>query len=106
MGDIGIAPTPVDKWSIGKSGFKIIQYMATGLPTIASPVGANAQIVVDGVTGVLAETHEQWVESIVKLAGDINLRKTMGEAARREVMEKYTLASVANVWRRLLTGEK
>jgi len=58
-GDIGIAPTPMDQWSVGKSGFKIVQYMASGLPTIASPVGANQEILVNGTTGFLPESQDQ-----------------------------------------------
>ena len=103
MGDIGIAPTPVDQWSIGKSGFKIIQYMASGLPTIASPVGANSQIVVDGATGFLAESHEQWTAAIVRLANDLLLRSKMGDAARRKAMEKYTLSQAKAVWTKILS---
>ncbi len=106
MGDIGIAPTPVDQWSIGKSGFKIIQYMATGLPTIASPVGANSQIVVDGVTGILAESQEQWTAAIVRLAGEVRLRETMGKACRQRVMERYTLEQAKEVWRKLLSFDE
>jgi len=102
MGDIGIAPTPVDQWSIGKSGFKIIQYMAAGLPVIASPVGANAQIAVEGVTGLLPESQEQWTAAIVKLATDVELRKKMGAAGRAEVMGKYTLQQAREVWLALL----
>ena len=52
-GDVGIAPTPTDRWTLGKCGFKIVQYMAAGLPVIASPVGANAELVVPGGTGLL-----------------------------------------------------
>jgi len=102
LGDIGIAPTPVDQWSVGKSGFKIIQYMATGLPTIASPVGANAQIITEGITGLLPESHEQWTDAIVKLANDYELRKTMGGAARKAVLNHYTLNRARAVWLNLM----
>ncbi len=102
QGDIGIAPTPVDHWSVGKSGFKIIQYMAAGLPTIASPTGANAQIVVDGTTGLLPKSADQWTAAIVKLATDCAARSAMGQAARLELMQKYTLRQAAQVWRELL----
>jgi glycosyltransferase involved in cell wall biosynthesis len=102
MGDIGIAPTPVDQWSVGKSGFKIIQYMATGLPVIASPVGANQQIVRDGVTGILAESHEQWTAAIVQLARDVQTRRRMASAALGNVKAHYTLEQAREVWRDLL----
>jgi glycosyltransferase involved in cell wall biosynthesis len=102
MGDIGIAPTPVDQWSVGKSGFKIIQYMATGLPVIASPVGANSRIVRDGATGILAPTPEQWTAAIVRLAKDVEIRRWMGAAALAEVRANYTLERAREVWRGLL----
>jgi glycosyltransferase involved in cell wall biosynthesis len=105
-GDIGIAPTPVDQWTIGKSGFKIIQYMATGLPTIASPVGANEQILIDGTTGLLASSMEQWTEAIVRLAGDVALRAQMGAAARRLVETDYSLERARHVWREVLDVER
>lgn len=101
-GDIGIAPTPVDQWSIGKSGFKIIQYMAAGLPSIASPVGANAQIVESGITGLLPDSPAEWTAAIVKLALDAELRAKMGSAARAAVMQKYTLSRAREVWLGLL----
>jgi glycosyltransferase involved in cell wall biosynthesis len=104
-GDIGIAPTPADAWTAGKSGFKIVQYMAAGLPTIASPVGANADILTDGVTGLLPETAEGWPDAIVQLAGDVPRRRAMGSAARELVLSGYNLGRAADVWRRLLSGE-
>jgi glycosyltransferase involved in cell wall biosynthesis len=103
-GDIGIAPTPIDQWSIGKSGFKIIQYMATGLPVIASPVGANATIVADGKTGLLPETLDQWTEAIVSLANNLSLRQAMGAAGRAAVLAGYTEERARQVWRELLDG--
>jgi glycosyltransferase involved in cell wall biosynthesis len=101
-GDIGIAPTPCDRWTLGKCGFKIIQYMAAGLPVIASPVGANAEIVRDGETGFLAATPEEWVKAIKTLAGDVDLRRRMGEAGRQRVEQAYSLTRAANVWAGLL----
>ncbi len=104
-GDIGIAPTPDDRWTAGKSGFKIVQYMAAGLPTIASPVGANAAIIRDGVTGVLPATAEDWPDAIERLASDAGLRAAMGAAARQDVMAGYTLERARAVWRDVLAGD-
>ena len=93
LGDIGIAPTPVDQWSVGKSGFKIIQYMASGLPTIASPVGANATIVEAENTGLLPDTMPQWTQAIVRLARDHQLRAAMGSAAAAQCSREIHDAS-------------
>jgi glycosyltransferase involved in cell wall biosynthesis len=102
-GDIGIAPTPCDRWTLGKCGFKIIQYMAAGLPVVASPVGANAEIVRPGGTGFLAETPQEWVDAIRRLAGDVELRRRMGRAGRERVEREYSLTRGADVWARLLS---
>lgn len=100
-GDIGIAPTPDDRWTRGKCGFKIIQYMAAGLPVIASPVGANAEIV-RPETGTLASTSAEWTEGIVRLAGDLSLRRSMGEAGRTCVEREYSITRAADAWAQLL----
>jgi glycosyltransferase involved in cell wall biosynthesis len=105
-GDIGIAPTPKDQWTAGKSGFKIIQYMATGLPTIATPVGANAAIVTNGVDGILPATDAHWPDAIVRLATDTAARREMGLAARKTVDRLYTHERAAKVWRDVLSNSK
>ncbi len=100
--DVGIAPTPSDPWTLGKCGFKIVQYMASGLPAIASPVGANATLVTADTTGLHAVTGEQWTEAIVRLAGDAALRASMGAAGRARVERDLNLGYAADTWARLL----
>lgn len=101
-GDIGIAPTPEDRWTLGKCGFKIIQYMATGLPVIASPVGANREIVLDGETGFLPNSQGDWPAAICALATDPDKRQAMGVAARRRVEEHFSITRAADFWSSLL----
>ena len=90
--DIGIMPLPDAPWEHGKCGYKLIQYMACGLPTIASPVGANVDIVRDGETGYLAETPDDWERALRELARDESLRRRMGAAGRRRVEQHYCTA--------------
>jgi glycosyltransferase involved in cell wall biosynthesis len=101
-GDIGIAPTPSDEWTAGKCGFKIVQYMAAGLPVIASPVGANSKILVAQKTGLLPETPGDWVGAIVELAQNPQLRAQMGAAARRRAEEEYSIERAVAFWDELL----
>jgi glycosyltransferase involved in cell wall biosynthesis len=89
--DIGIMPLPDDKWERGKCAYKLIQYMACALPLVASPVGMNIEVVTHGENGFLAETEEEWVESLSMLIRDAGLRKQMGEKGFALVQEKYTV---------------
>lgn len=89
--DIGIMPLTDTPWARGKCGYKLIQYMACGLPVIASPVGVNAEIVEHGVNGFLASTEAEWAESLRTLLSDAALRARMGEAGRRKVEWNYSL---------------
>jgi glycosyltransferase involved in cell wall biosynthesis len=102
QGDIGIAPTPEDRWTLGKCGLKIVQYMAAGLPVIASPVGANKDIVLAGQTGLLPENPQQWLAAITQLCGDLELRRRWGAAGRQRAEESYSLARAADFWATLL----
>lgn len=88
--DIGIMPLPDNDWSRGKGGYKLYQYMATGLPVVASPVGINTSIVDHGSTGFLAHTAEEWVKYLRILMSDGELRKKMGEAGREKAAREYS----------------
>jgi glycosyltransferase involved in cell wall biosynthesis len=89
--DIGIMPLSDTPWARGKCGYKLIQYMACGLPVVASPVGVNAEIVEHGVNGFLATTEAEWSEALATLLRDPALRQRMGAAGRRKVEEHYSL---------------
>ena len=90
--DIGIMPLNDSPWERGKCGYKLIQYMACGLPVIASPVGVNSTIVVPEKNGLLANTLDEWQEALVRLLqADISYRVSMGRAGRNYVENWYTL---------------
>jgi glycosyltransferase involved in cell wall biosynthesis len=93
--DVGVMPISDDPWTRGKCGFKVVQYLAAGVPAIASPVGLNRDLVVPGRTGLWAETLEEWEERFVQLAGDRELRARMGHAGRRLVEEQFSLQQTA-----------
>ncbi len=91
--DVGIMPLPNDEWANGKCGFKALQYMALEIPTVASPVGVNTQIIDSGVNGFLCSTQEEWLEAIDQLIQDKKLRQSMGENGRKKVKENYSVLS-------------
>jgi glycosyltransferase involved in cell wall biosynthesis len=93
--DIGIMPLPNDKWAQGKCGYKLIQYMATSIPVIASPVGMNLQIIDHGVNGFLASTQLEWEQAICNLITQPEIRKKMGIEASKMVKSQYSLQSQA-----------
>ncbi len=89
--DIGIMPLVDEPFERGKCGYKLIQYMACGLPVVASPVGVNRQIVEHGVNGFLATTPQEWEQALRILSADPALRLAMGQAGRRKVEQQYSL---------------
>jgi hypothetical protein len=93
--DAGIMPLPDLPWERGKCGYKLIQYMASALPVVASPVGVNREIVVPGETGFLAETESDWISSLFRLAQAPQLRRKMGIAGRQRAETHYSLEVTA-----------
>ncbi len=89
--DIGIMPLRDSPWERGKCGYKIIQYMACGLPVVASPVGANVDIVHHGESGFLAADDAAWRDGLEQLIMSPALRRRMGRAGRTRVETEYSL---------------
>ncbi len=93
--DIGVMPLLNTSWEKGKCGYKLIQYMASGLPVVASPIGVNQDIVCHGKNGFLANNENEWIVSLDNLLSNSGLRSEMGLYGRQNVVEKYSLATVA-----------
>ena len=93
-GDVGLAPLSDNRFTRGKCGFKILQYFASGLPVIASPVGVNEKFIEESHAGILASTPQQWEEAIEKLAADAALRKQMGLNGKQYV-QAYDVSVIA-----------
>jgi len=91
--DIGIMPLADTRFSRGKCAFKIIQYMAAGIPVVASPVGANKEVVTDGVNGFLAASSTEWYERLECLIKHPKLRDSMGKRGVETVRQFYSLES-------------
>jgi glycosyltransferase involved in cell wall biosynthesis len=90
--DVGIMPLVDDPWCRGKCGFKLIQYMACGLPVIASPVGVNSEIVAHEKNGLLCATPADWEAAFNTLWDNPSLFERYGNEGRRLVENRYSLA--------------
>ncbi len=88
--DIGIMPLKDTPRARGKCAFKALQHMGVGTPSVISPVGMNAEVIEDGVDGFLANTPQEWKEKLERLILEPQLRRRMGEAARKTVQERYS----------------
>ncbi|WP_339715204.1 glycosyltransferase family 4 protein [Cyclobacterium amurskyense] len=89
--DIGIMPLPDNPWERGKCAYKLIQYMACGLPVVASPIGMNKDVVIHGENGFLANSKEEWISALGKLITDPQLRKEFGYKGREKVLKEFTM---------------
>jgi glycosyltransferase involved in cell wall biosynthesis len=89
--DIGIMPLPLEEWSKGKSGCKLRQYMAAGVPGVGTAIGYNLELVDHGRTGFLATTQDEWVEHLSTLIEDAELRNTIAAAARLDVEQRFAI---------------
>jgi glycosyltransferase involved in cell wall biosynthesis len=101
--DAGIMPLPDGPFEQGKCGYKLIQYMACGLPVVASPVGVNTRIVEHGKTGFLAFNSADWIQALTMLVEDAGMRAAFGKAGRFKVEQEYSLQRTAPRLAKVLT---
>ena len=95
--DVGIMPLEDGPWEKGKCGYKLIQYMACGVPVVASPVGVNVEIVNENCCGQLAESVTEWAEALTGILSSRPLQSELGMAGREAVEQKYSLQVQAPV---------
>src|SRR5262245_17670549 len=94
--DAGIMPLALDEpWSRGKCAYKLLQYMAAGVPAVGSDVGMNADLIRSGENGLLARSARDWTDALARLAGDLALRTRIGRAGR-ETARDYGYPAVAD----------
>jgi L-malate glycosyltransferase len=88
--DIGIYPLTPSDWVLGKSGLKAIQYMAFGLPVVATNVGTSSKIINHLDNGWLVTSEKEWVEALRVLIDNSFLRKKLGTNARKLIVRKFS----------------
>ena len=71
------------------SGLAVAEAMAAGLPVVAVRPGGFADLLVHGENGFLVDTQDQAFEAIMRLARDVALRCRIGEAARRDMRDRF-----------------
>lgn len=93
--DIGIMPLEDSEWAKGKCSYKMLLYMACGLPVIVSPVGMNAEILAEDSVGLAANTLSEWVDAMEYLLDYPAKRRDFGNRGRKLVCARYSTAVIA-----------
>lgn len=96
--DVGIMPTPDDKWARGKCALKALQYMSLGIPAVCTDMGANREVINHGENGFLAKNSEEWLDSLKNLIDDPVMRTKFGNEARKTVVENYSMEKCAHLF--------
>lgn len=96
--DIGLYPLPDDPWVYGKSGLKALQYMALGIPTIATAIGTNFRVIENDQSGLLVKTDEEWISALLKLIDQPAERRRLGLAGRQRVENFYSIEANKDVY--------
>ena len=93
--DIGLVPLDDTPFERAKFPFKLLQYLALGIPVVSARVGLAASVIQNGQNGLLAGSDGEWREALAALIANIDLRRRLGEAGRETVAASYTLGRVA-----------
>jgi glycosyltransferase involved in cell wall biosynthesis len=101
---VGIMPLPDTEYTRAKAGFKLLQYMAAGIPVVASPIGVNRELIERSGAGYVAGTPREWEQTLRTLAGDADLRGRLGGRGRAFIERYADLSRQAETLASLLRG--
>lgn len=104
--DIGIMPLPENRRSLGKASYKLIEYMASQIPCVASPVGTNREVLGDGDAGLLAASIDDWYDALCRLIEDRALRQRLGDRGRAIAAARYDVHRWFGPFVGVLTGRQ
>lgn len=93
--DIGIMPLQESPWALGKCSFKMLQYMACGVPPVVSAVGMNVEIARMGDCSLLVRNPDEWVEALAELLGNAQRRRALGTRAREVAERSFSVEALA-----------
>ena len=93
--DIGLVPLAASPFEQAKFPFKLLQYLALGVPAVSARVGVASTVLRHGENGFLATTPEDWREALELLLEDASLRRKLADAGRATVEAGYTIERVA-----------
>jgi glycosyltransferase involved in cell wall biosynthesis len=92
---VGLMPLEDSVWARGKCSYKMLTYMAVGIPVVVSPVGMNVEVLAHGVAGYSAATLDDWVGALETILTDVSLAESMGAVGRSIVESKYSRRVIA-----------
>jgi glycosyltransferase involved in cell wall biosynthesis len=102
--DIGLYPLPDEQWVYGKSGLKALQYMAAGIPAVATAIGTNFRIIEDNYNGFLVTSNSEWVDRLKQLILDKDLRERIGKNGAAAVENKFSVHANRDTYLSIITG--
>lgn len=100
--DIGLYPLPDELWVHGKGGGKALQYMALGIPPVATAIGASHRVIEEGVSGFLVNDASEWEARLEQLMTDPELRDRMGREGRKRVESLYSVRANSDTYLEIL----
>lgn len=98
---IGLMPLPDNEFSKGKGGFKLVQYMASGIPVIASDIGFNSEIV-SGDFGFLIKNESDWENAVVYFASNLDWWVKAAFSARETYCDRFSYGKNLNRWKKMI----
>lgn len=111
MADIAIAPLEKNYFNKFKTQCKYLEYAINGIPGVYSKWfytdvldDSDREMWDRSGTGLVADTHQEWIDALSVLIEDATMRRQIGEKAREVAIERYNFADHADRWQGFVEG--